>query len=145
MADFGQVIVGASGMVPSAINIDSHGQSLAFNVVEIPDPDTIKPVVGPFVPVLGGTIATLQAIAFRVTDDVGAFRRIIVHARFTDGLEEVVHNGDSFRGLYGNGNSSRVIVAGGFDYSILRAGGWPQGGPAAINVFAIDITGNEAA
>jgi hypothetical protein len=107
--------------------------------------DETPPVVGNFSPALGGTIAAQQPVSFRVTDDSGGFRRIIVHARFADGLEEVVFNGDSFRGLYGNNNSKRVIVAGGFDFTILRGGGWPQGGPVAINVFAIDQAGNEAA
>ncbi len=124
----------------------TQGIDFSFPLIETPDPpDTVAPVVGPFVPALGSVLPPTQPISFPVTDDSGAFRRIIVHARFADGLEEVVHNGDSFRGLYGGGNSARVITAGGFSYTILRGGGWPQGGPVTINVFAIDVEGNEAA
>ena len=107
------------------------------------DPDTTVPVVGGFSPALGGTIQSSQPITFDVTDDSGAFRRVLVHARFADGLEEVVHNGTAFRGLYQT-TSARVLIAGGFRYTILRSGGWPQGGPVAVNVFAIDAVGNEA-
>jgi hypothetical protein len=134
MADHPQTLAS----VVETLALDAHGQTG-------PAPDTAPPVVGSFTPPLGGLISPQQPISFQVTDDSGAFRRIIIHARFNDGLEEVVFNGDSFRGLYGGGNSSRVIVAGGFDFTILRGEGWPQGGPVALNVFAIDEAGNEAA
>jgi len=142
MADTPQVEVPIDP--PSAQLIDTHDQ-VQVVILALPTPDIIKPIVGNFLPALGSNIPSTQPISFTVTDDSGAFVRIIVHARFADGLEEVVHNGDSFRGLYGGGASSRILAAGGFGYTVFRTGGWPQGAPVALNVFAIDAAGNEAA
>ena len=145
MADTPQVELPSAPFEPLAQEIDTHGQSLGFEFAVVVVLDTTPPVVGNFVPELGSNLPAAQPIRFDVTDDSGDFRRIIVHARFADGLEEVIHNGDSFRGLYGGGNSGRSLITGGFQYNVFRAGGWPQGGPVAINVFAIDVAGNEAA
>jgi hypothetical protein len=104
--------------------------------------DTTPPVVSNFVPAVGTPVTAQQPVQFDVTDDSGQFRRINVHAVYGDGVEEVVHNGDSFRGYYST-SSSRVIIAGGFRYTVLRAGGWPS--TPRITIFAIDVAGNEAA
>jgi len=142
MADFAATVLPSiSGAVPVSIDAD-HEVTLLNLGPALDPPDTTPPVVGSFSPALGGTISPTQPITFEVTDDSGAFRRIIVHAVFADGIEEVVHNGLAFRGLYQT-SSQRVLVTNGFRYTVLRTGGWPSS-PATFNVFALDESGNEA-
>lgn len=113
------------------------------DITAAPTPDTTPPVIEHFVPPLGATLSAQQSITFDATDDSGRFRRVLVHAVFSDGVVEVVHDGDGFRGYY-QGSSSRVMIANGYRYTVLRTGGWPSS-PATFNVFAIDASGNEAA
>jgi hypothetical protein len=80
-------------------------------------------------------------LQFDVTDDSGAFRRVIVCA-VLDGVTEVVHDGSTFLGNYAGGSCSRAAISGGFRFVVLRDGGWPAS--PTIRVFAIDQQGNEA-
>lgn len=107
-----------------------------------PEIDTEAPVVGNFVPPVGTPVTAQQPLQFDVTDNEGQFRRIIVHAVYADGVEEVVHNGESFRGLYAT-VSARVLITDGYRYTVKRSGGWPS--TPRITIFAIDVAGNEAA
>lgn len=103
--------------------------------------DSTPPAIGNFSPAPGSVIAGTTTVVFDVTDDGGSFRRVIVTALFPrTGIEEVVHDGDGFRGLY-SVVSSRVIIAGGFRYNVTRSGGWPSS--PEFKVFAIDPAGNE--
>jgi hypothetical protein len=118
-------------------NVD--GQFLELGLPP-PDVDSTAPVIGNFSPAQGSQIDANQSIYFEVTDTSGTFRRIIVHAVFEDGIEEVVHDGSSFRGRYQVGNT-RVIITNGWAYTLLRYGGWPSS--PTIRIFAIDAAGNE--
>lgn len=108
-----------------------------------PTSDTIAPIVDNFSPTPGATIEPNDPIEFDVTDDSGEFRRIIIVAtNDTTGIEEVVYNGDEFRGLY-LGVSARTIITGGFHFSIVRNTGWVAGSSTTFRAFAIDQSGNE--
>lgn len=104
--------------------------------------DTTAPVIVNFSPPVGTALAATQPVTFDVTDNSGDFRRIIVTALYPrTGIEEVVHDGDSFRGLYQT-TSARSMITNGFSFSVLRSGGWPSS--PTFKVFAIDTGGNEA-
>lgn len=111
---------------------------------EIPTPDETPPEVGNLSPAPGTPITTTTPLAFDVTDDSGAFRRVLLAVAFTTGslagVTELVHDGDAFVGHYSVG-CSRTPIAGGFRYTILRAGGWPAS--PTLRVFAFDRSGNE--
>ncbi len=120
----------------------SPGYLLFVPAAPPPPVDATAPAVGNFSPAPGTPIARTGPISFEVTDDSGDFRRIFIVAFFPiSGATEVVHDGDSFRGVYA-ASSSRTMIAGGFRYSLLRSGGWPAA--PTIQTFAIDRAGNEA-
>lgn len=119
----------------------STGYALFIPEEPPPPVDATPPVVGNFSPVAGTPISKVTPIAFDVTDESGAFRRIFVVAFYpTTGISEVIHDGDGFRGYY-SATSARQAIAGGFRYSVLRAGGWSAA--PTIQTFAIDLAGNE--
>jgi hypothetical protein len=103
--------------------------------------DTTAPVVGSVSPPAGTAIQTTDPLSFDVTDDSGAFRRVLVCV-VQDGTTEVAHDGTSFLGNYAGGSSSRTAISGGFHFVILRDGGWIAS--PTVRVFAIDLQGNEA-
>jgi len=146
MADFGVAsLVVAADLAPVEETWDDIPLDGSVLFGAVPTPDVVAPVVGNFSPALGSSIAANQPISFDVTDNEGLFTRVIIHARFADGSEEVVYNGDSFRGLYSGGASWFAIIALGLRFTIFRTGGWTAGSPIAVNVFAYDVAGNEAA
>jgi hypothetical protein len=112
----------------------------AFTVTDPVLPDTYPPVVSNVSPAAGTALARTDAVFFDVTDDSGVFRRIIVTATFTDGVAEVVHDGDGFAARYGS-TSTRTPITNGFRYRVRRTGGWPYG--PTIRAYAIDPAGNE--
>ena len=118
-----------------------NGQFVSFVVTG--EADTVPPVIGNFSPSLLSEVAKNQAVEFDVTDDSSQFRRIIVVCNFAEtGIEEVVHDGDEFRGPY-KGKSSRSAIPTGFRYTVARgAGGWVD--DPDFRCFAIDLAGNEA-
>jgi len=105
-----------------------------------PEPPNPPPVVSNFVPPAFAEIDPNTSIQFDVTDDSGAFTRIIVTCTL-DGIMEVVHDGSSFRGLYA-GASRRSLITNGFRYAVARQGGWTA--PPTFETFAIDQQGAEA-
>jgi hypothetical protein len=106
------------------------------------EPDTTKPVVSNFSPAAGSTITKATKVSFDVTDNAGVFRRIIVIFSFAGvSVVEIVHDGQTFRGPYTNG-STRTPISTGYHYTLGRIGGWP--GSPTIEVYAIDVSGNEA-
>jgi hypothetical protein len=104
-------------------------------------PDTTLPTVSNFSPVAGTTIEADDPLQFDVTDDSGEFARILVVAKYEDLSEELIHDGESFVGVYTT-NSTRSLITNGFQYIVYRYGGWPSG--VTIRVFAIDAAGNES-
>jgi hypothetical protein len=107
-----------------------------------PPPDSVAPVVGGVTPAPGTPISATTPVSFEVTDDQGAFRRVLVGVELS-GVVELVHDGDAFLGNYAGGGSTRNPIAGGFAYTILRdGGGWPSS--PTVRVWAIDLRGNEA-
>ena len=119
----------------------SPGYALLIPEEPPPPVDETPPAVGNFSPAAGTPITKTTSIAFDVTDESGAFRRIFVVAFFPDtGVSEVIHDGDGFRGFY-SATSARQGIAGGFRYTVLRAGGWPAA--PTIQTFATDLAGNE--
>lgn len=101
------------------------------------------PVVTNYVPAVGTAIAAADQVQFDVTDDESFFRRIVVSCAFRDstGIDEVVHDGVNFQGLY-VAQSSRQLITGGWRYFVRRSTGWP--GAPTFETFAIDHDGNEA-
>ena len=102
--------------------------------------DDTAPVVTNYLPPGGTVIEATDPIQFDVTDDSGSFARILITVT-QKGIQEVVHDGDIFKGLYA-GLSERVIIAGGFRYTVARQGGWTD--DPTFEPFAIDAAGNEA-
>lgn len=102
--------------------------------------ENAAPVVSNFLPPAGTTIDPTKSIQFDVTDDSGAFTRIIVTVTM-DGITEVVHDGEQFRGLFA-GASQRWSITDGFRYAVARQGGWTA--PPTFETFAIDQQGAEA-
>lgn len=116
----------------------------AYTIDPPPTPDAgadiTPPVVSNFSPVPGTTLAKTAAVGFDVTDETGLFSRIMVTVRFpATGVEELVHDGDSFAPFYTK--SSRVPIAGGLRYSVTRVGGWPSS--PTFRVFPLDAAGNQ--
>lgn len=106
--------------------------------------DVTAPVIANISPSPGASIDAGDSIALDVTDDSGAFARVMIVAFFEKtGIEEVVHDGSEFRGLYAVSESTRQVIADGYSYSFVRHGGWPSG-QVTFRVFAIDSSGNEA-
>lgn len=113
-----------------------------FTVNEPVLPVDYPPQVSNVEPTVGTAIARTDPVFFDVTDDSGAFRRIIVTATFADGSSEVVHDGDNFAARYG-ATSTRDPILNGWRYRVRRTGGWPYG--PTIRAYAIDPEGNENA
>lgn len=127
---------GAGGGVATA-----SATYLVLSPTADPAPDVTAPIVSNAVPAPGSTIDAGSTLQFDVTDNGGAFRRIIISALFEQtGIEEVVYDGDGFRGLY-LGPSSTQIISGGLRFALVRKQGWPYS--PTIKVFAIDTSGNE--
>lgn len=98
------------------------------------------PVVSNPTPTPGTALQPGDAVGFDVTDESGAFRRVLIGAAFAGSKAwDVVSIGDVFAPLYSG--SSRTNIAGGYRYSLRRQGGWP--GPPSITAIAIDQAGNE--
>jgi hypothetical protein len=103
--------------------------------------DATSPTIGSIVPAPGTAIASTDPLQFDVTDNSGAFRRILI-AVVLAGVTELAHDGNSFLGNYAGGACSRTAISGGFRFVVLRDGGWPSS--PTIRVFAVDQSGNEA-
>lgn len=139
MADTPQVEVTVAP--PVAQQEDDHGQSLGFELSALPPVfDTTKPTISNYLPPADASIEATDPIQFDVTDDSGAFVRIIVTVTLA-GVTEVVHDGSQFRGLYA-GLSARALIANGFRFTVARQGGWTAS--PTFETFAIDAAGNEA-
>ena len=92
------------------------------NGVEVSNPGNLAPVVDNFSPATGTTVSQFGTVGFDVTDDSGIFRRLLVTAE-QYGVQEVVHDGESFRAPYLN--STRTPIAGGYQFVVRRdSGGW---------------------
>lgn len=117
-----------------------------FQLAFIPEVEDNDPPAVAFITSIS-EIGPNQEIVIQVTDDLSAFRRIILMVHFTySGVVESVHDGDGFEPLY-VAQSTRVPISGGFEYTVKRKGGWPQVPGIQTfmkwKVFAIDTTGNE--
>lgn len=134
-ADMGDLRISFVARTPAEILANAEDLG---GVVE---PETTPPVVSNFDPSPGSQIQRTAPVGFDVTDDSGAFSRIMVTAWFKDtGIQEVVHDGDGFVGYY-TATSSRVPITGGFRYSVARFGGWTSA--PTIRVYPIDAVGNQ--
>ncbi len=102
--------------------------------------DSLPPVISNLSPPAGSVLEPNDPVSFDVTDDKG-FRRIIVTVtQAGEGVEEVAHDGEDFRGYYQN-VSSRTLIDEGWHYAVRRLGGWSSA--PTVRVFAIDVGGNE--
>jgi hypothetical protein len=100
------------------------------------------PVIANVSPSQAVAIASSQPLSFDVTDDSGAFRRLLVALDFPAlGVYELAHDGDGFAAKY-VAQSFRQSISGGYRFTLLRQGGWPVG--PTIRIFAIDPSGAEA-
>lgn len=102
--------------------------------------DLTAPVISNISPPQGTILAATDPVSFDVTDDSGAFARILVAVKYTTGVQELIHDGDIFVGFYAL-QSSRVQIASGFRYTILRTGGWLTA--PTFRAFPIDAAGND--
>jgi hypothetical protein len=104
--------------------------------------DGVPPTVTVVSPAAGTNISAGQPITIDVTDNGGAFARVILVARYASlgGAEEVVHNGDRASLLYAA--TTRTAISGGFRYVVSRVGGWLA--DPILDVYATDATGVEA-
>jgi hypothetical protein len=104
-------------------------------------PETTKPVISNVLPSPGTTLAPTTPISFDVTDDKGAFVRIMVTAKFPRaGVWHLVHDGDHYAPNY---DGERNVITNGFHYYNVRPklGGWAEA--PQLLVDAIDLAGNE--
>lgn len=117
--------------------------SAEITVTDPPPPlDEIAPEVGNVSPTPGTPIEATTPISFDVTDDSGAFRRVLVAVIMGgSGVPELAYDGDAFLGPY-VASSSRVVIPDGFRFTLQRSGGWPSS--PTVRVFPIDLGGNEA-
>lgn len=119
--------------------------SSSFESIRTPDgsrnSDATPPVVDNVDPPQDSAIVPRQVVSFDVTDDTGLFRRILVAALFSNGIYEVVHDGDNWGPAYTVASNTKEAIADGFHFAVLRNGGWPA--PPTIRVFAIDQGGGE--
>lgn len=120
-------------------------QLLGYNVLGGTPPDTVLPVITIISPAPNSNLGRNDVVTFTVTDNLTAFRRIVVTALYPDGSHEVVHNGDAFLPNYQHGSSTRTVIANGFQYTMCRVGGWTIGRNPTLVAYAIDTAGNEAA
>lgn len=122
----------------AANNVDTNSVELSFTTtVDAAGTLTVNVIS----PTPGSTITTTTPFVVEVTDDSGAFRRVILTVQYErSGVVEVVHDGDGFKGHYAS-SSSRSLISGGWRYNILRAGGWTSS--PTFEVYAIDRQGNE--
>lgn len=104
--------------------------------------DHTPPVIADFNPPLGTPIARAATVQFTVTDDSSGLGKVIIVAAFAvTGIDELVFDGDNFRGAY-TGRSRRELITGGYRFTIARgAGGFPS--TPSFSVFAVDRAGNE--
>lgn len=101
--------------------------------------DTTPPVVTLVSP-LDRRVDPGEALVFDVTDNIGAFARIVFAVAFPSlGVTELVHDGAVFVDAFTAG-STRVAISNGWRYSLTRSGGWPAS-PRA-RVFVTDSSGN---
>lgn len=106
--------------------------------------DVTPPLIADFNPPAGTPIAKTGNVQFTVTDESSGIARVIIVAAYdATGIDELVFDGDEFRGAYA-GRSRREIIAGGFQYTVARGvGGFPS--DPKFRVFAVDRAGNESA
>lgn len=122
-------------------NQDTNTTEATCTLVIAPAPDVTPPTLANQLPAPGTLIDERTPLQFDVTD-AGGLRRVIVTMRDAlDGVEEVVHDGDLFRGLF-LGSSTRTVISGGWRYRVLRQGGWKSS--PTMRVYALDTSGNES-
>lgn len=102
--------------------------------------DVTAPVIALISP-SQGTVTPNAPVIIEVTDD-HALGSVIVSATFA-GTDEVMFNGTAFGQKYSNGANVKTAIDGGFRFQFMRNGGWPAG-KLAVNVQAVDTSGNEA-
>lgn len=131
-----------------AVVVDGGGNRNAgeWSYTPSPDPtpappDVTAPITSNVQPTPGTPISSTTPVSVDVTDDQGAFRRVLVAVEL-DGLTELAWDGDAWLGHYAGGGSERTPISGGFRFTVLRDGGWPSS--PTLRVFAIDLSGNEA-
>lgn len=99
------------------------------------------PLVSNVSPAVGTAIHATDPLSFEITDTV-SFRRILIVADFGSiGIQEVIHDGDSFSQIYTGGSNARTAITDGFAYRVLRNGGWPAS--PRIIPYALDTAGDE--
>lgn len=119
----------------------SSSDSADYTLDSYPSPgDAVPPTTSNVQPPPGTPISPTTPVSVDVTDDSGAFRRVLVAVEL-DGLTEVAWDGDTWLGHYAGGGSVRDPIAGGFRFTVLRDGGWPSS--PTLRVFAFDLGGNE--
>lgn len=119
------------------------GGTVELDAITEDEEASAKPQIGNYAPAPGTARSKNDAVSFDVTDTSGTFRRIIVTARMSNtGVDEVVHNGTEFRGLYIN-YASRIAISNGYRYTVARSGGWPPGATVTFMVYAVDAEGFE--
>lgn len=130
-----------------AVVVDSGGNrdTVELDYTCSPDPTPDPPDVTPPTtsnpqPAPGTPISTTTPVSIDVTDDSGAFRRVLIAVELA-GATEVAWDGDQWLGNYAGGGSSRTPIAGGFRFTVLRDGGWTSS--PTLRVFAFDLGGNE--
>lgn len=113
----------------------------ALTITDPPAVDTSAPVVANPYPSPGSKVASDQEIGADVTDD-GAFRRIVVVAKFTGYPNEEVYDGQDFAPWYAS-SSTATPITGGFRFRVKRHGGWPSA--PSLKFIPIDQSGKEGA
>ena len=139
MTDLAGTLIGGGAIFDASAEVVVPGTVLLPPQPAAAPVDVTPPVVANQSPAPGTAIAADNPITFEVTDDSGAFARVIVSVTIA-GVTEVVHDGTQFRGYYSS-SSSRSMISGGWSYTVLRTGGWPSA--PTFEVFAIDSSGNE--
>lgn len=118
------------------------GSSGSVTIIEY---DRVAPYITGITPITGTTLSASQVVTFDVVDDSSAFRRILIHASYSNiSGSEVIHDHEGFNQRYYSGpeNVRTPIVIGspGYKYRVLRDGGWP--GNISFIPFAVDASGN---
>ena len=106
-----------------------------------PEPPTNDPpVVSNVAPAPGTAIGPHAPLSFNVTDDSGAFRRILVGVEIGT-TRELAWDGSTFSAAYAG--STCTAITNGWHLVLQRAAGWPAA--PSVTPFAIDQRGLENA
>lgn len=139
MADFSSTTLSGPSFLLGVVSPINY----AAIIMPLTVPDNHAPRIRNVVPAAPGPLAKHDAIAFRLSDDNGAYSLREVWLRFGNATSyDLVHDGSTFLGSYA-ALSTITPVGNGWDFSIRRDFGWPSGAQVKLKLSVVDSGGNQ--